>query len=185
MDAPQRPTRNPFKLFQRGFERRFEAARAFYRRLLLTALGATQTVHPRLHARRLRSFALVPFPRAEFLSPDRESADGAACPRPDRNAIEETALEMRPDRAGDPVDFPPHALKTIVDNIGLPISGINMAYSNTGTIGASDADILITSGGWPRSRRARLREGDAAKACRADFPARTSRSSPPTSSRRS
>jgi multidrug efflux pump subunit AcrB len=35
-------------------------------------------------------------------------------------------------------------LRSIVDNIGLSISGINMAYSNTGSIGASDADVLIT-----------------------------------------
>ena len=34
------PTRNPFALFQRGFERRFEATRDFYRRLLVTALAA-------------------------------------------------------------------------------------------------------------------------------------------------
>jgi len=40
--------------------------------------------------------------------------------------------------------IPPASLHTIVDNIGLSISGINMAYSNTGSIGASDADVLIT-----------------------------------------
>ena len=32
----------------------------------------------------------------------------------------------------------------MVDNIGLPISGINAAYGNSGTIGSADADILIT-----------------------------------------
>src|SRR4029077_18098946 len=37
--AHLQPTRNPLTLFQRGFERRFEAVRAFYRRLLLTALA--------------------------------------------------------------------------------------------------------------------------------------------------
>jgi multidrug efflux pump subunit AcrB len=35
-------------------------------------------------------------------------------------------------------------IDSIVDNIGLPISGINLAYGNSGTIGSSDADILIT-----------------------------------------
>ena len=33
---------------------------------------------------------------------------------------------------------------SMVDNIGLPISGINLAYSNSGTIGSADGDILIT-----------------------------------------
>jgi multidrug efflux pump subunit AcrB len=35
-------------------------------------------------------------------------------------------------------------MDNIVDNIGLPYSGINMAYSNTGTIGPEDADVLIS-----------------------------------------
>ncbi len=40
--------------------------------------------------------------------------------------------------------IPPHELHSIIDNIGLPVSGINLSYSNTGTIGTSDADVLIT-----------------------------------------
>jgi len=39
--------------------------------------------------------------------------------------------------------IPPHELGTIVDNIGMPISGINMSYNNTGVIGPQDADIQI------------------------------------------
>jgi multidrug efflux pump subunit AcrB len=35
-------------------------------------------------------------------------------------------------------------MDNIVDNIGLPYSGINMAYSNSGTIGPADADVLIS-----------------------------------------
>jgi multidrug efflux pump subunit AcrB len=40
--------------------------------------------------------------------------------------------------------IPPEQLDNIVDNIGLPFSGINMAYQNTGTIGPEDGDALIT-----------------------------------------
>ncbi|HTZ67847.1 MAG TPA: efflux RND transporter permease subunit, partial [Roseiarcus sp.] len=39
---------------------------------------------------------------------------------------------------------PPDRLMSIVDNIGLPVSGINISYGNTGTIGVFDADILVT-----------------------------------------
>jgi multidrug efflux pump subunit AcrB len=39
--------------------------------------------------------------------------------------------------------IPAKELRTIVDNIDLPYSGINMAYNNTGTIGPQDADITI------------------------------------------
>jgi multidrug efflux pump subunit AcrB len=58
--------------------------------------------------------------------------------------IEETAVEVDKIEAAIRAIIPPESLRSIVDNIGLSISGINMAYSNTGTIGASDADILIT-----------------------------------------
>ena len=40
--------------------------------------------------------------------------------------------------------IPPDQLDNIVDNIGLPFSGINMAYQNTGTIGPGDGDALIS-----------------------------------------
>ena len=39
--------------------------------------------------------------------------------------------------------IPPGQLQTILDNIGLPNSGINQSYSSSGTIGTSDAEILI------------------------------------------
>jgi multidrug efflux pump subunit AcrB len=40
--------------------------------------------------------------------------------------------------------IPPNQLTTIVDNIGLPVSGLNRAYLNTGGIGPEDGDILIS-----------------------------------------
>ena len=40
--------------------------------------------------------------------------------------------------------IPPHEIDSMVDNIGLPVSSINLTYGNSGTIGSSDADILLT-----------------------------------------
>jgi multidrug efflux pump subunit AcrB len=58
--------------------------------------------------------------------------------------IEDTAAEFdRVERAIRQV-IPPDQLQTVVDNIGLPVSGINRAYSNTGGIGPQDGDIYIT-----------------------------------------
>src|SRR5207244_12607899 len=57
--------------------------------------------------------------------------------------IEETA------RLADEVDtairetIPKKELVTLLDNIGLPYSGINLSYSNAGTIGTCDAEILV------------------------------------------
>ena len=40
--------------------------------------------------------------------------------------------------------IPEQELASIIDNIGLPYSGINLSYSNSGTIGTLDAEILIS-----------------------------------------
>ncbi|MBM2885147.1 efflux RND transporter permease subunit [Chromobacterium phragmitis] len=40
--------------------------------------------------------------------------------------------------------IPPQDLDSIIDNIGLPYSGINLSYSNSGTIGTLDSDVLIS-----------------------------------------
>jgi multidrug efflux pump subunit AcrB len=58
--------------------------------------------------------------------------------------IEETA------RLADRVEaviremVPPGELETVLDNIGVPNSGINLSYSNAGTIGTFDAEILLS-----------------------------------------
>ena len=39
--------------------------------------------------------------------------------------------------------IPSEDLDTVVDNIGFPVSGINMTYNNTGTIGSQDGEIQI------------------------------------------
>ena len=39
--------------------------------------------------------------------------------------------------------IPPGEIDTLADNIGMPISGINMTYNNTGVIGPADGDIQI------------------------------------------
>jgi multidrug efflux pump subunit AcrB len=50
---------------------------------------------------------------------------------------------VRRGRGAHPPDHPGGELSSIVDNIGLPYSGINTAYSTSAPIGPSDADIFI------------------------------------------
>src|SRR5260221_491929 len=58
--------------------------------------------------------------------------------------IEETTKLA--DRIGEAIHkiIPADELGGIVDNIGLSVSGMNMAYNNSGTMGVEDADILIS-----------------------------------------
>ena len=41
-------------------------------------------------------------------------------------------------------EIPAAEIQNIIDNIGLPYSGINLSYSNSAPVGTSDADILVT-----------------------------------------
>jgi len=58
--------------------------------------------------------------------------------------IEETARLV--DRVEQQIrqEVPKEDVNTILDNIGLPYSSINLTYSNAGTIGTSDAEILVS-----------------------------------------
>lgn len=58
--------------------------------------------------------------------------------------LEETALQFNEIENAIRKRIPKDQISSIVDNIGLSVSGINMAYSNTGTIGPQDGDILIS-----------------------------------------
>jgi len=58
--------------------------------------------------------------------------------------VEETAALA--DRIEESIrkQIPAQEMEGILDNIGLPYSGINLSYSTAGTIGTSDAEILIS-----------------------------------------
>ncbi|KVD01002.1 efflux RND transporter permease subunit [Burkholderia ubonensis] len=58
--------------------------------------------------------------------------------------IEETARLAEHVKQVIHQQIPANQLDTIVDNLGLPVSGINLAYSNSGTIGTLDGEFMIS-----------------------------------------
>ena len=141
--ASQR-SRNPLRLFQQMFDRRFAQVRERYRSLLLLALGSPRIFVAGFLGCVVVSFALWPFLGKNFF-PAIDSGQILMHVRAQPGTrIEETA------RLFDLIEhtvrrtIPPDQLDNIVDNIGLPFSGINMAYQNTGTIGPEDGDALIS-----------------------------------------
>ena len=58
--------------------------------------------------------------------------------------VEDTAVLVDHVEAAMREVIPPQEIANMVDNIGLPVSSINLTYGNSGTIGSSDADILIS-----------------------------------------
>ena len=138
------PPRNVFGRFQHGFERRFGRVRTGYHDTLALALGRPWRFVAGFLAVVLVSFALVPWLGQNFF-PSTDSGQIKLHVRAQTGTrIEETA------RLCDDVEtairrvIPPRELTSMVDNIGLPISGINIAYGNSGTIGVEDVDVLIT-----------------------------------------
>jgi multidrug efflux pump subunit AcrB len=141
--TPEPQSRNPLRSFQQAFDDRFARVRAGYRSLLLLALGRPKSFIAGFLACVVVSFALWPFLGQNFF-PAVDSGQILMHIRAQSGTrIEETA------RLFDLVEqvvrqtIPPAQLDNIVDNIGLPFSGINMAYQNTGTIGPEDGDALI------------------------------------------
>ncbi len=142
--APSRRSRNPLKRVQQAFDDRFGRVRARYRSLLALALASPKIFIGGFLLCVLLSFGLWPFLGENFF-PAVDSGQILMHIRAQPGTrIEETA------RLFDLVEqtvrqtIPPNQLDNIVDNIGLPFSGINMAYQNTGTIGPADGDTLIT-----------------------------------------
>ncbi|HTT84827.1 MAG TPA: efflux RND transporter permease subunit [Rhizomicrobium sp.] len=149
--------------FQRGFEHRFERVRAHYRGLLQLSLANSLTAIAGFVACSLLSFGLVPFLGENFFP----NVDGGQIKLHVRaqtgTRIEETTKLCDTVGAAIRRIIPSDQLGGIVDNIGLSVSAINMAYNNSGTIGVEDADILISlkpghapTAGYVRTMREQL-----------------------------
>ena len=136
-------SRNPLRNFQHGFEQRFEQIRTYYGTVLVFALARRAVFLPAFIAVVLLSFALVPLLGRNFFPAIDSGQISLHVRAPVGTRIEETTAEF--DRIEDRIRriVPHDQLVSIVDNIGLPVSGINQAYSNTGGIGSQDGDILI------------------------------------------
>jgi CzcA family heavy metal efflux pump len=139
-------SRNPFKRFQQGFEHYFAIARGRYRALLAFAIARPKPVMFGFFGIVAFSLCLIPFLGENFF-PSVDSGQILLHVRAQPGTrIEETARLF--ENVEDTVRsvIPAKDLVSIVDNIGLPYSGINMAYQNTGTIGPGDGDALIALG---------------------------------------
>src|SRR5271163_2629007 len=138
-------SRNPFIRFQIIFEHYFEKMRTWYHGVL----------HLCLEHRAIFLLAIVLFWAAPlvFLYPWLgqdffPSVDGGQFKLHVRahtgTRIEDTARLC--DQIEDVIrkEVPAAELTSVIDNIGIPYSGLNLSYSNSATVGTADADILVT-----------------------------------------
>jgi len=133
----------PFVAFQHAFERVFDRFRSAYRGLLGTILNRRGIFAIAFLTFCVGSWVLVPFLGQDFFP----SVDAGTFRLHVRAAtgtrVEETANLVDQVEASIRRQIPASELQGIVDNIGLPISGINLSYSDSGVSGPADADITV------------------------------------------
>jgi len=136
-------TNNPFKLFQRSFEAKFERFRDMYLEALKSAMATRKKFVVVFMAIILLSFGLIPFIGSNFFP----SVDGGQilihARLPVGTRVEESAKRFSAIEDGIRKVIPTYEIATLVDNIGLPPSSINLTYNNTGVVGTQDGDIQI------------------------------------------
>ena len=144
------PRPSPLQRMYRAFDRRFERLRRAYTLALSALLSHRRRFAILFMGFCLASCLLYPLLGRDFFPSVDAGQIRLHMRAPTGTRIEETA------RLADAVEsaireiIPADQLETILDNLGVPNSGINLSYSNAGTIGTLDGEILMS-----------LREGHA------------------------
>jgi multidrug efflux pump subunit AcrB len=138
-------SRNIFVRLQKKFESGFEAFRNAYRGMLERCLQHRLAFLLAFFVACLGSLAvIVPWLGQDFFPSVDAGSFKLHLRGPTGMRIEDTAFLC--DRVEDAIrkEIPAGEMQSIIDNIGLPYSGINLSYSNSAPIGTSDADVMVT-----------------------------------------
>jgi multidrug efflux pump subunit AcrB len=137
-------SRNPLVRFQQRFESAFEQFRLRYQGLLTTLLDHRTVFISVFLAACVAAFALVPWLGRDFF-PSSDSGQFILHVRAKSGTrIEETARLVDLVEGSIRRQIPADEMDNILDNIGLPYSGINFMHATSGLIGAGDADITVS-----------------------------------------
>jgi multidrug efflux pump subunit AcrB len=142
-DRQRTASRNPLVAFQNRFEAGFERFRGGYHATLELAMERRVVFAIGFLAVVSSTFLLTPYLGRNFFP----SVDSGQILMHVRlrvgTRVEESAKQFAEIEAAIRAIVPRGQLDTIVDNIGIPYSGINLSYNNTGVIGSQDGDIQI------------------------------------------
>jgi CzcA family heavy metal efflux pump len=138
-------SRNPLVRFQLTFEKYFEKLRNWYHGLLSFCLAYRLAFLFSIAGFWIASLVLLyPWLGQDFFP----SVDGGQFKLHVRahtgTRIEDTARLC--DQIEDVIrnEIPAKELTSVIDNIGIPYSGLNLSYSNSAPVGTADADILVS-----------------------------------------
>jgi multidrug efflux pump subunit AcrB len=133
-----------FGRLQHKFETGFERLREGYGNLLERALSARWIFVIIFLGLCLGSLVLIPFLGEDFFPTVDAGQFKLHFRAKTGTRIEETAKLADEIEAAIRKDIPADDIDGILDNLGLPYSGINLSYSNSGVIGTSDGDIQVS-----------------------------------------
>jgi multidrug efflux pump subunit AcrB len=144
-EKAKKTSRNPFIVFQRVFENGFERLRSAYHGFLNLCIDNRGVFLACFFGFCFLSMVILyPWLGQDFF-PAVDSGQFKLHVRASTGLrIEETA------KLCDEIDqtirelIPKSELVTIIDNIGIPYSGLNLSYSNSAPVGTADADILVS-----------------------------------------
>jgi multidrug efflux pump subunit AcrB len=135
---------NPFVRLQGHFELQFERLRNFYRGILQKCLAYKVAFPLGFLAICVGSFALYPWLGEDFFPSVDAGQIKLHVRAPTATRIEETAALCSDVERSIHELIPASEVDGVIDNIGLPYSAYNYAYSTSAPIGPEDADILIS-----------------------------------------
>jgi multidrug efflux pump subunit AcrB len=161
-------SRNPLVRMQARFETGFEHFREHYHRLLAAVMRHRFLFVACFLGFCVLSFALLPIIGQDFF-PSVDSGEFKLHMRaPTGTRIEDTAAICDNVEKEIRQVIPASELTTIIDNIGLPYSNLNLSYSTSAPIGPADADIQVELARQHRKTKEYVRELRAR--LRHDFP---------------
>jgi multidrug efflux pump subunit AcrB len=142
--AKKQTSRNPFVRFQMGFEHGFERMRNGYVRLLTVCVDHAAIFLVLFTVFALASVGLLLPSLGQDFFPSVDAGQFKIHVRARTGTrIEETALLCDHIDSTIREQIPAKEVVSIVDNIGLPYSGLNLSYSTSAPIGPADADIQV------------------------------------------
>jgi CzcA family heavy metal efflux pump len=137
-------SRNPLVRLQLGFEYGFERLRGAYHGALAGVVRHRGMFIPGFLLCCVAVFGLVPWLGQDFF-PTTDSGQFILHMRAKTGTrIEDTAQLTDQVETAIRQIIPPRDMDTILDNIGLPYSTINLSHTTSGVIGAADADIMVS-----------------------------------------
>ncbi len=134
----------PLVALQHGFEKAFDRFREAYANLLGRILEHRAAFAVGFLSFCVASWLLVPFLGQNFFPSVDAGTFRLHVRAPTGTRIEQTAKLVDEVEAAIRRQIPANEIEGILDNIGLPVSGINLSYNDSGISGPADADILVS-----------------------------------------